>query len=119
MVEPSSIEQALEWLRKRFQAEAARDVRITYQIELRVDGEGDGEGEAGEALALRISDGVLEPVIGRVDDADVTFTLSAPDFFGVLGGRENPDLLFMAERLRVEGELSLALLLRKLFGSLT
>jgi len=111
MEEPRSMEQALEWLRKRFRPDAARDVRITYQIEL-------GSG-ASEALALRVADGALETELGRVEGADVTFSLSESDFYGVLAGRENPDLLFMAERLRVEGELSRALLLRKLFGSLT
>lgn len=111
MQEPSSLEQALEWLRKRFRPDAARDVHITYQIAL--------EGADPGGLALQISDGVLEPMIGKIEGADVTFTLSEVDFYALLAGRENPDLLFMAERLRVDGELSRALLLRKLFGSLT
>ena len=38
------------------------------------------------------------------------------DFFAVLGGSANPDLLYTADRLTVEGDLSLALKLRRLFG---
>ena len=43
------------------------------------------------------------------------FRIGAHDFFAVLAGRENPDLLFMADRLAVDGDLALALTLRKIF----
>jgi predicted lipid carrier protein YhbT len=42
-------------------------------------------------------------------------SLAASDFFGILAGRENADLLFTAGRIEVEGDLSLALKMRKLF----
>ena len=47
----------------------------------------------------------------------MVFHLVAREFFGILSGRENPDLLFMSERLRIDGDLSLALKLRTLFSS--
>jgi len=43
------------------------------------------------------------------------FRLRASDFFAVLAGRENADLLSTAGRIEVEGDLSIALKMRKLF----
>ncbi len=107
--EPSSIQEALEWLRDGFRPEVARDMCVTYQIEL--------AGEAGGTFRLSIDAGQLSARQGCDTPADVVFRLSAADFFGLLAGRENPDMLFMAERLRVDGDLALALELRKLFAA--
>ena len=105
--EPTSIPAAIAWLRKTFRADAASGLRVVYLLDL--------TGERGGALSIRIDDGRLELLEGRAYVPDVIFRLGAADFFGVLAGRENPDLLFMADRLAVEGDLRLALSLRKLF----
>jgi len=115
-VEPDCIEDAARWLQTAFCPEAA-DGAVAYRIEL--------SGSGGGALLVRVQQGRLETEILREDEgtgsnaaaasADVTFSMTAADFYGILSGRENPDLLFMAERLRVDGELSLALKLRSLF----
>jgi hypothetical protein len=106
---PGSIEEALEWLTKGFKPDACRSVRVTYQIDLC--------GEQGGHVWLQVDHGRLQVVEGRGVHPDVIFRLEAADFFAVLAGRENPDLLFMADRLVVEGDLSLALKLRSYFGS--
>ncbi len=104
---PSSLGAAVEWLRKAFRAEAAADVRVAYRFEL--------AGAGGGVLRVRVECGRLDLGEGTKEASDVTFRLSAQDFFGVLAGRENPDLLFMEERLVVEGDLSRALALRRIF----
>jgi len=105
--QPCSIGSAVAWLRKAFRPDAAAGVRVVYQVEL--------GGEAGGALYMRVDDGRLDVAEGRTPAPDVVFRMSAPDFFGVLGGRENPDLLFMEDRLAIDGDLALALALRRLF----
>ncbi len=60
---PACLDQALEWLRKHFNAEAAQD------------------------------------------------------FLAIPAGRANADWLFLEDRIEVEGDLSLALRMRKLFRS--
>lgn len=107
--EPASIAEALEWLRKAFHREAADSLRLTYQLEL--------SGEGGGGLWLRVDTGRLEMGEGPAAGPDVVLRLDARDFFGILCGRENPDLLFMAERLQIDGDLSLALKLRTLFSA--
>jgi putative sterol carrier protein len=106
---PSSLDDALESLRKRFRADAAEGVRVRYQLEL--------GGADGGALHLLVDDGRLELGEGRVPRPDVVLRLSARDFFDVLAGGANPDLLHMDGRLEIDGDLALALRLRKLFGA--
>ena len=103
---PDSIDEACSWLRKGFDAEAARDVHVAYAFEL--------TGPEGGSLHARVDDGRLEVAPVALDVADVRFRLPARDFFAVLAGRENADLLFMSGRLEVEGDLALALKLRQL-----
>ena len=107
--QPTSIRAAIAWLRKAFRADAAAGVHVVYRLEL--------AGDAGGVISIRVEDGRLEIVEGAAQPPHVTYRLQACDFFGVLAGRENPDLLFMADRLAIDGDLSLALSLRKLFQS--
>lgn len=104
---PNSLREVPAWLRKTFCADAADGVAIVYQLILT-------GGEPGR-LWIEVRDGRLEVGDGDVADPNVTFSLSSDDLFAVLAGRENPDLLFMADRIAVTGELSLALKLRALF----
>lgn len=105
---PGSVRDALEWLTKGFRPEACRGASVTYQLQL--------AGEGGGRFWLRIDDGRLQAREGDAPQPDVIFRLDAPDFYAILAGRENPDLLFLADRLAVEGDLSLALKLRSFFG---
>ncbi|MGH0034882.1 MAG: SCP2 sterol-binding domain-containing protein [Myxococcota bacterium] len=104
---PESIADALDWFRKRFRAESARDLEVSFQMEL--------SGEGGGVLSLTIDRGLLRAEAAAVPGPDVLYRLSAPDLFGVLAGERNPDLLFMEKRIQIEGDLSLALKLRSLF----
>jgi len=106
---PASVEEALEWFRKRFRPDAARGVRLAWAVAL--------GGSPGEGLTIRVDEGRLELRPEVADDCDVVFRMSAADFFGVLAGTSNPDLLFMEDRLRIDGDLSLALKLRTLFSN--
>jgi predicted lipid carrier protein YhbT len=106
---PHSLDDAIEWLRKRFRADAAESLRASYRVEL--------GGEAGGVLRIAIDDGRLELGRGAGERCDVVLRLAAGDFFDVLAGRANPDLLHMDGRLEIDGDLSLALKLRKLFAA--
>ena len=104
----SSVAGAVDWLRKHYRPAAAENLQVAYQIEL--------AGEAGGSLWVRISDGRMQVGLGVDPQPDVVFRMAALDFFGVLAGSENPDLLFMDDRLEIAGDLGLALKLRSLFS---
>ena len=104
----SSASGALDWLRKHFRSAAAEGLEVAYQIDL--------AGPGGGSLWARIADGRLQAGEGAAPQPDVILRMSAEDFFGVLEGTANPDLLFMDDRIEIEGDLSLALKLRSLFS---
>ena len=108
---PQSLQEAAEWLRKRFDAGSAAGLRAGYAFEL--------TGERGGTLGVLVEDGRLEVRSGPPPRCDVTLRLAAREFFAVLAGRENADMLFVAGRLRVEGDLALALKLHPLFRAQT
>ena len=104
---PTNLDDAIDWLRKSFDSAAASGLDVAYQFEL--------AGADGGEFFVRVSQG--RPEIGRGDAkaADVRFRLAASDYYGILAGAENADLLYMAGRLEIEGDLSLAMKLRSLF----
>lgn len=104
---PRSLDAAVDWLRKNFDADAARGVRAVYALEL--------SGPGGGVITARVDDGRLEVVRGSAPAADLRLSLAADDFHAILAGRANADLLFMQERIGWSGELSLALKMRRLF----
>lgn len=104
---PTHLNAALEWLRKHFDADAARGVCAVYQIEL--------AGPQGGTIALRVDDGTLDARKAQVEAPHVLLRLTARDYYAVLAGRENADLLYMAGRIEIEGDLSRAMKLRTLF----
>lgn len=56
------------------------------------------------------------PVVTNDDlDADVTFVLSKENFEGLIDGSLNPQMAFMMGKLKIEGEMGLALKLADIF----
>jgi len=104
---PETLDEALDWLRKHFDPEAGRGLSASFELDL--SGPGGGE------LGLRLVDGVLHLAPGRVAAPDARLRLAAADYFGILAGRENADLLYMAGRIEIEGDLRRVLKLRTLF----
>ncbi len=105
--ERCAVDEACDRLRKLFDAEAARDVRAVYELEL--------TGPQGGTLAARIDDGRLDVAPGPAASPDLRLRLAAEDFLAILAGRSNADMLFMEDRIGWSGELSLALKMRRLF----
>jgi putative sterol carrier protein len=107
-VPTASIEAAAEWLRKHFASEAARGIRATYQLDL--------VGAGGGLLRLEIDDGTLLITPGRAEAPEVLLRAPVALWSAVLSGRENAELLYMAGRIQIDGDLGLAAKLRTLFG---
>jgi ubiquinone biosynthesis protein UbiJ len=104
---PAAVEAAVEWLRKHFDADAARGFSAVFVLELK--------GPSGGSLTLQLADGVLSIAPGAAPRCDVAIRIEAGDFLDVLAGRANGELLHMAGRVRIDGEPALVLRLQTLF----
>ena len=92
-------------LPERFRSERAGDLRAIYGFEL--------EGEGGGSWTVRVADGALAVEDGSATDADVTVRAQAADWMSIVEGRMDPQLAYLTKRLRVSGNLQLALRLRE------
>ena len=104
---PDSVEAAAEWLRKHFEPESARGVRVIYQFDL--------SGPGGGPLRVTLDDGSIDVGRNRAESPHVVVRTAGSDFCDVLAGTENAELLYMAGRITIEGDLSLALRMRTFF----
>lgn len=76
----------------------------------------DLSGDGGGIFHIKVADGAAEVAEGASDDANITITMSADDFASLLEGKLNATSAFMAGKLKVKGDMSLAMKLQSLIG---
>ncbi|MFO7172212.1 MAG: SCP2 sterol-binding domain-containing protein [Bacillota bacterium] len=86
--------------------ERLQGLSAVYQFEL--------TGEGGGTYHVRIADGQAAVVEGPAQDAGCTIQMEAADFQALVAGRLNPMTAFMTGKLKVRGDLSLAMKLQSL-----
>jgi len=92
---------------KAFQPDVAGDIDAVIQYKLTGD-------EAGEYI-ITLKDGKCTVSEGIADDPTMTLTADANDFGDVLLGKANGMQYFMKGRLKLSGDLNLAMKLTTLF----
>jgi putative sterol carrier protein len=86
---------------------AAEDVDAVYQFDL--NGPEDGH------YVVTISEGCCQVKEGIHPDPHVTFSMGSDDFLKIFNGEVSGPAVMMSGRLRVSGDLGLAMQLRSLF----
>jgi putative sterol carrier protein len=92
-------------LPERFRSERAADLRANYAFDL--------SGDDGGAWTVHVADGVLHVTDGADPAADVSLRASADDWMAIVEGRKDPQLAYLTGKLKVTGNLQLALRLRE------
>ncbi|HWB21763.1 MAG TPA: SCP2 sterol-binding domain-containing protein [Gaiellaceae bacterium] len=70
--------------------------------------------DEGEWL-VEVRDGVVTVSDGAGQDADVTIEVSSAVFDKIASGQQNPATAYMTGKLKISGDMSVALKLQKLF----
>ncbi len=91
----------------RFNAAAASGVNATYQFDLTGDG--------GGTWNVKVGDGACEVNEGAADSANITITMAASDYLDMITGKLNPQMAFMGGKLKIKGDMSLALKMQQIF----
>jgi putative sterol carrier protein len=91
-----------------FLAEKAGDLRATFQFNL--SGEGGGE------WAVTVADGACDVVEGHAHKPDVSVNMAADDFVKMTEGELQPIVAFMQGKIRLQGDMNLALKVQELFA---
>ncbi len=85
-----------------------KGVSAVYQFEL--------SGDNGGTFHVTVDDGNATVVEGAHDSPSITITMAAEDFDAMLEGKLNATSAFMAGKLKVKGDMSLAMKLQSLLG---
>ena len=85
-----------------------KGMNAVYQFDL--------SGDNGGVFHVKVADEVAEVVREAAEDANITITMSADDFDSLLEGKLNATSAFMAGKLKVKGDMSLAMKLQSLLG---
>jgi putative sterol carrier protein len=88
--------------------EVAKQINNAYQFDLT----GDGGGKWVVDLR-KPSDHVSE---GSIENPGVTVTMAATDFMAMVSGKLNGQMAFMQGKLKIKGDMSLALKLQQILG---
>ncbi|MCK6623959.1 MAG: SCP2 sterol-binding domain-containing protein [Anaerolineae bacterium] len=91
-----------------FLPEKADGLDTSIQLELTGDGGGD--------WVIKIANRTVTVKPGRSDAPNLTLTMAASDYVAISYGEANPVNLFMAGKIKLQGDMTLALKFPELFN---
>jgi len=103
-----TVKDAFEEMKGKFNADAAAGMNAVFQY--CIDGEGGGEWNCA------VADGTLTVSEGTHDDPNVTLTMAPSDFIDIVNGKLNGQMAFMSGKLKIAGDMSLAMKIGTIFG---
>ncbi|KAF0227519.1 MAG: putative sterol carrier protein [bacterium] len=100
-------EETLKEMHKSFNPEIAGNLNATYLFDV--------SGSTGGKWTLEIKDGKCELKTGTHSNPSVTISISDQDWLAIHEGKLNSQMAFMMGKLRVAGDMSLAMKLQSMF----
>jgi putative sterol carrier protein len=105
---PSSCKQVFEQMPSRFKKGAAQGLNAVYQFDL--------SGEGGGKWQVSINNEQCDIKEGVHPSPNVTISMPAQDYLDMVAGKLNPQMAFMSGKLRISGDMGLALRFQGLFS---
>ncbi|GAB4336683.1 MAG: SCP2 sterol-binding domain-containing protein [Candidatus Abyssubacteria bacterium] len=103
----ASVKEAFDLMPQNFKADKAAGMKAVYQWDITGDGGGKWYAE--------IADGKINVAEGQHASPNITITVSAKDWLDILNGKLDGQMAFMSGKLKVKGDMSLAMKLKTLF----
>ena len=103
----SSVNVFFQSLPDKLDVDAAEDVDAVYQFDL--------SGTQGGHYVVTVKGGVCNVTVGTHDDPHVTLSMAGEDCVKVLNGELSGSAAAMSGRIKISGDLGLALHLKALF----
>ncbi len=100
-------QESLVEMYKSFKPEIAGNLCATYVFDI--------SGKNGGQWVLNIKDGKCDLVDGPVSNPSVTIAISDQDWLAIHKGKLNSQMAFMMGKLRVSGDMGLAMKLQSMF----
>ena len=107
---PTTVKEFFQLLPSRLDSDAAQDLDAIYQFDL--------SGVQGGQYILAIREGACQVTEGIHGEPHVVFSMAGEDCIKVLNGQLSGTAAAMSGRLKISGDIGLALHLKALFPSL-
>jgi len=108
MPRPDSVESFLMVMPMGFNPEGAGNTRAVIQFNF--------SGEAEGSCYFRIKSGRIEPHLGTADKPDLTIESPFEVWMDIMTGKADGQQMFMEQKYRVNGDLSLLMRINQFFG---
>ena len=103
-----TVKESFDAMPSRFRADKATGTSAVIQYD--VSGEGGGTWNA------VIKDGACAVSPGAAQNPNLTLQISAQDWLDMLSGKQSGQMLFMSGKLKVKGDMGLAMKLPSMFA---
>jgi putative sterol carrier protein len=109
-VQVATVREVFEVMKSRVESNPAKISGLTaaYQFELTGDG--------GGTFHAVFDQGASDIGEGPAANPGCTVTMAAPDFLAMVGGQLNPTAAFMGGKLKLKGDMGLAMKLQSLIS---
>lgn len=104
----SSIAEVFQAIPSRFSPSAAAGVDAIFQFDL--------SGDSGGKYWVKVVDQQVEVHEGENDNPSITILATAEDYLSMVNGEINPMTAFMQGKVKVKGNMGLAMKLQGIFG---
>lgn len=105
---PNTPSELFAAMPSNFNASAAGDMNATIQFDL--------TGDEGGTWAVAVAEGACEVNEGAADSPTLTLTMDAADFVALSRGELNPMSAFMGGKIKLQGDMGLAMKFQTLFN---
>ncbi len=102
-----TVKEIFDAMPMAFNKEAAAGMNAVYQYDI--------TGEGGGKWYSAIKDGELTIAEGEHESPDITLTMAAQDYIDMIAGTLNGQMAFMSGKLKIAGNMGLAMKLNTLF----
>jgi|ERR1051325_9519415 putative sterol carrier protein len=102
-----TVQETFDAMSSRFRADRAAGTNATIQYEI--------SGDGGGTWNAVIKDGACAVSQGAASNPNLTLQMTAQDWLDMLSGKQSGQMLFMSGKLKVKGDMGLAMKLGSLF----
>ena len=103
-----TVSETFEAMASRFKADRAAGTNAVIQYDI--------SGDGGGTWNAVIKDGACTVTPGPGTNPNLTLQVSAQDWLDMTSGKQNPQMLFMSGKLKLKGDMGLAMKLGSMFS---
>ncbi len=104
-----TVKETFDLMASRFRPEKAAGVNAVIQYDI--------SGEGGGSWYATIKDGACTVTAGPASTPNLTLTISGQDWLDMLAGKLNPQMAFMSGKLKLKGDMGLAMKIGGMFST--